>query len=181
MTTRPTKQLPGDLLLSLSTAPGLAFRNPYEKHAFSPVLNTKLFNKSGRFIGYQMLKLSPDETRVALVATYNSSTSIYVADLADGLENWVQSSVSLGTITDFAWSPDGSEIAVASATSPYIFRLNSTTLAQLGAFTTIPSGRVNAVSYSPDGSLLFCGCYSNTAPIQKSMQQLDQLIHHCTH
>lgn len=169
MTTRPTKQLPGDLLLSLSAAPGLVFRNPYEKHAFSPVLNTERFNKSGRFIGHQMLKLSPDGTRVALVTTYNTSTSIYVADLADGLENWVQSSVSLGAITDFAWSPDGSEIAVASATSPYIFRLNSTTLAQRGAFTTIPSSRTNSVSYSPDGTLLFCGCYTNTAPTNSPM------------
>lgn len=169
MATRPTKQLPGDLLLSLSTAPGLTLRSPYEKFAFAPILNEPRFNKAGRFINYQMLKPSPDGTRVALVSTYNSSTTIYVAELADGCETFVSSSVSLGAITDFAWSPDGSEIAVASATSPYIFRLNSTTLAQLGAFTTIPSARANTVAYSTDGALLFGSCYGSTAPTNSPM------------
>lgn len=164
MTTRLTKQLPGDLLLSLTVAPGLVLRSIEEKYSFAPIESTAKLAGVANFQNFEILKLSPDGKRVAAVSTYNStsSTSFYIFELDDGGNTFIKSVGSIGSIRDVAWSPDGLEVAVASGSAPYIYRFDALTLAQLGAFVTAPSVSTNTVSYSNDGKYLFAGVYGST-------------------
>lgn len=181
MTTRLTKQLPGDLLLSLSAAPGLVLRSIEEKYSFAPIESSAKLAGVTRFQNYDILRLSPDGKRVAAVFSYNSSTSFYIFELDDGGNTFLQSVGGIGAITDVAWSPDNLEVAVASASAPYIYRFDALTLSQLGAFVTAPSVRVNTVSYSNDGKYLFAGVYStqngnNDAGFWVYSRQLNDLV-----
>ena len=92
-----------------------------------------------------------------LAAVIGAQVSLQNAD-----SKFVMASVlSSGTATGCAFSPDGTLLAVANNSSPYITVYNTSTWAKLANPSVLPSSTANGCAFSPDGTLLAVAYYSS--------------------
>src|SRR5579871_2170618 len=119
-------------------------------------------------------RISPDGTTIAFASdrAFKGSYDIWTVDIVTGALKQITSSEA----DEFGptWSPDGTQIAFVSGTGIQGKTIETITLAtgkQTTAVASIPAGRVEAPSFSPDGKSLAyvqfhgVGMFMNTAQL----------------
>lgn len=104
--------------------------------------------------------LDASSSYVALGGTGTPVLGVYSADLSTVVSINI---TGLGGVTAVAFSLDGSKLAVAHATSPYLRIYNTSDWSFVNAGTAMSTASPRVLAFSVDGTKLFCGSGSQKA------------------